>query len=40
MAKSESSNDKVVYEIVAAELARFQKIVKGHEKLLQAIGQL
>jgi len=40
MAKSENSKDKKVYEAVAEELARFMKLIKGHEKLLQAIGQL
>ena len=40
MAKSESSKDKKVYELVTEELERFMKLIKGHEKLLQAIGQL
>ena len=40
MAKFESSKDKKVYELVAEELERFMKLIKGHEKLLQAIGQL
>ena len=40
MAKSENSKDKLAYEIVIEELARFNKLVKGHEKLLQAIAGL
>ncbi len=40
MAKSESSKDKEALEIVSQELDRFNKLVKGHEKLLKAIGEL
>lgn len=40
MEESESSKDKNAYEVVAEELNRFLKLIKGHEKLLHAIGQL
>ena len=40
MAKSENSKDKVRYEIVAEELAKFNKLIEGHKKLLAAIGNL
>ncbi len=40
MATSKHLTDKERYEIVAEELERFQKLVKGHEKLLKAIGEL
>ncbi|HLC19318.1 MAG TPA: hypothetical protein VJK72_00220 [Candidatus Nanoarchaeia archaeon] len=38
--KSENSKDKIVCEIVARELQKFSELVKGHEKLLKAIGEL
>ena len=38
MAKSENSKDR--YKIVAEELSNFKKLIKGHEKLLAAIGSL
>lgn len=40
MAKSENSSDKIRFEIVAEELERFKKLIKGHEKILAAIGEL
>ncbi|AJF60863.1 hypothetical protein QT06_C0001G0009 [archaeon GW2011_AR15] len=40
MGKSESSNDKEKLEIVSEEIERFKNLVKGHEKLLTAIGEL
>ena len=40
MEKSESSSDKLKYEIVLGELAEFNKLVQGHKKLLIAIGEL
>ncbi len=40
MAKSVNLKDKQVYEIVASEIASFNALVKGHEKLLFAIGSL
>jgi hypothetical protein len=40
MAKSENSKDKEALEIVSRELDRFNKLIKGHEKLLKAIGEL
>ena len=35
---SENSEDR--YQIVIEEIERFQKLIKGHEKLLNAIGRL
>ena len=40
MGKYVHSKDKKVYENVVSELKHFQEIVKGHEKLLYAIGKL
>lgn len=40
MEKSVNLDDKKRYEIVAEELERFNKLVKGHRKLLRAIGNL
>ena len=43
MEKSESSkdlNDKQKYKIVIAEINRFNHLVKGHRKILEAIGSL
>jgi hypothetical protein len=40
MAKSESSSDKERREIVSEEIERFKSLIKGHEKLLAAIGEL
>ena len=40
MEKSDRLNDKLRYEIVAEELEKFKKLIKGHEKLLTAIGNL
>jgi hypothetical protein len=40
MAKSENLNDKQVSILVAKELERFNQLIQGHKKLLQAIGQL
>lgn len=36
----ERSNDKAKYEAVAGELQHFNELVKGHKKLLEAIGAL
>jgi hypothetical protein len=38
MAKSENSKDR--YKIVEEELLEFDKLLEGHRKLLQAIGEL
>jgi len=38
MEKSENSKDK--HQIVIEEIARFKELVRGHEKLLEAIGNL
>lgn len=40
MVKSENSKDNARYKIVSEELKEFNKLVKGHEKLLEAIGKL
>jgi len=40
MAKSESSSDKARTEIVVEEIKRFKDLIKGHMKLLEAIGNL
>ncbi len=40
MAKSENLKDKEAYKIVSHELDRFMSLVKGHEKILEAIGKL
>ena len=40
MAKSENLSDKEVCEIVLRELEEFKKLIKGHEKILEAIGNL
>ena len=38
MVKSESSKDKK--KIVVEEVNRFNKLIKGHEHILEAIGSL
>jgi len=38
MEKSENSKER--YKILAEEIEEFNKLVKGHEKLLFAIGNL
>jgi hypothetical protein len=40
MAKSKNLEDKNTYEIVAKEIKNFEKLIKGHEKILMAIGKL
>ena len=35
-----SQRDKEAYEIVSREIERFRSLVKVHEKLLEAIGNL
>lgn len=40
MGKSENLNDKKKFEIVSKEIIEFNKLLKGHEKLLIAIGKL
>ena len=40
MVKSKNLDDKEVCEIVLKELEEFKKLIKGHEKLLRAIGSL
>jgi len=40
MEKSKNSKDNETHKIVLKELERFKKLVEGHKKLLQAIGQL
>jgi len=40
MAKSRNLSDKQVQKIVAEEVEEFNNLVKGHEKILRAIGDL
>ena len=40
MAKSGNSKDEERYRVVSEEIEEFKKLVKGHEKLLRAIGEL
>ena len=40
MAKSKNLEDKNTYVIVAKEIKNFEKLIKGHEKILMAIGKL
>lgn len=40
MAKSKNSKDKQVAEVVLKELKHFEELIKGHKKLLVAIGNL
>ena len=40
MEKYENLQDKKIYEVVSKELNRFNKLVKGHKKLLFAIANL
>lgn len=40
MEKSGNSKDKLHYLILEEEIQEFKKLIKGHEKLLKAIGEL
>ena len=40
MVKFENSKDSKRLKIVSEELQKFQKLAKGYEKLLEAIGRL
>ena len=40
MAKSENLKDKKRLEIISKEIEHFKNLIKGHEKLLTAIGKL
>ncbi len=40
MEKSEHLNDKQRSEIVIEEINQFKKLIQGHRKLLEAIGDL
>ncbi len=40
MEKSKSLEDRRRYEIVSEELKHFEELIKGHKKLLTAIGNL
>jgi hypothetical protein len=40
MVKSEDLSDELRLKILQEELARYRSIVKGHEKLIDAIGRL
>jgi len=40
MAKSANLSEKEVLEVLQRELGNFKKLVKGHENILNAIGEL
>ncbi|MFH1316942.1 MAG: hypothetical protein ABII01_05480 [Candidatus Woesearchaeota archaeon] len=40
MAKSENLEDKEKLKIVKEEIEKFEKLVSGHRKLLEAIGKM
>jgi hypothetical protein len=40
MARSSNSNDEARLRVVKEELDYFGKLVKGHQKILQAIGKM
>ena len=40
MGKSKSLSEKTRAKIVIEELQKFNKLVEGHKKLLEAIGKL
>lgn len=40
MEESENSKDKVHAKIAIEEIEKFKKLIKGHEKILYAIGKL
>ena len=40
MDRSKNLKDKTRYKIVIEEIERFKKLVRGHKKLLAAIGNL
>ncbi|MFH1391848.1 MAG: hypothetical protein ABIH20_06045 [Candidatus Diapherotrites archaeon] len=40
MVKSGNSKDELRYKIVSEELEEFNNLVKGHKKLLEAVGKL
>jgi len=40
MVKSDSSKDKLRYKIVSEEIKSFTNLIKGHRKILEAIGSL
>ena len=40
MEKSEHLSDELRHKIILEEVEKFNKLVKGHRKLLEAIGKL
>ena len=38
--RSKDFNDKEAFEVVSREINSFNKLIRGHEKLLEAIGRL
>jgi len=38
--RSRDFNDKEAFEVVSQEINSFNKLIRGHEKLLEAIGKL
>ncbi len=40
MVKSGNSKDKLASKLVVSEIEKFLRLIKGHERLLRAIGEL
>ena len=40
MEKSKNSEDELKCKIVSEEIKEFNKLIKGHERILAAIGKL
>lgn len=40
MVKSKNSKDRKVAEVVLNELKHFEELIKGHKKIMYAIGKL
>ncbi|MFH1246936.1 MAG: hypothetical protein V1644_01015 [Candidatus Micrarchaeota archaeon] len=40
MVKLGNSKDSQIYQVVAQEIASFNALIKGHEKILRAIASL
>jgi len=40
MKKIESLKDRIALKIASKEIEHFKKLIRGHEKILEAIGKL
>lgn len=40
MVKYENLTDEEIYEIISKEIEKFNKLIAGHRKLLEAMGDL